>query len=128
MADTEREFVSRANVLVLCTVVLLVAPNPINDGDSVDILAPSLLLFSPSHSGLSSSFTGTLGVGLWDRLILGVVFGAARASEGGNVNAGARGTSSGFVNANELAKKFGTLLLFTPTFAPSVSWLGFRGT
>jgi hypothetical protein len=118
VGDAEREFVPKARVLVFCAVPLLVPPNPLNnEGDPV----VDLTSLSPSHNGFSASFTGALGVGLWEIPILDVVFGVRGSSEGGNVNTGGRDTSSGFVNANELAKKFGTFLSFTPTFATSAS-------
>jgi hypothetical protein len=122
VADAE---ISKASGLVISAVSLLVPRKPLDEEDEedpTDNLTPSLLSFSPSHNGFSASFTGALGVGLWERSIQDGVFEVAGTKEGGNVNVG--GPGSGFVITNELAKKFGTPLSFTPTFAGLASGAG----
>lgn len=97
--------------------LLLVPLNALAEGDPVNDLTLSLLLLSPSHRGFSASLTGAHGSGSWERLILDV----AGTSKGENVSAGGGGTSSGFANTDELAKKLGTPPSFNPTFSVPAS-------
>lgn len=112
VADVKRELGSRASGFIIPGVPSSVPPNP---GDPVDSLTPALLLFSPPHNGFAASFTGALGVGPWGRPVQV----AGMSEEDVDV-----GTPSGFVSANELVKKVGTLLSFTSTLEGPTSEAG----
>lgn len=106
-------------ISAVSTLLSLLSPNPRRGDDLVGDLKNSPPSFSPSHNGFSASFTGALGVGVWEGPILDVELEVIVTSEADNAGMAEWGTSSGFVNANELAKKTGTLLSLPSTGAES---------
>jgi hypothetical protein len=62
--------------------------------------------------------------GMVENPILDETFGVAETGKEGNVKMVGWATSSGFVNADELAKKFGITLSFTPSFTGPASGAG----
>jgi len=89
-------------------VLLTLVPKPPKNVEAlVDVVV--FLLLSPSHNGFSASFKGAGRLKLLAAADL--VLGAT------NVNGAGSGRSSGFANADDLAKKFGTPVLVAKTAA-----------